>query len=374
MTFRSTFSSSSYNGYQAAGNFWYPLVDFLDGSQQVAVSANGNYIVGSNGNVYYYDGSSWSTQTIGYSGYSVAINDDGDTVAIGNYSGSNVYIATRSGTTWSLEATLTGTGIPGNNQGFGRSVSLDGSGDYLIVGASDVDSSPYTNNGAAYFFTRSGTVWTQQSKFISPLPENNGLFGISVAISNDSNYIAVGAQDEDFGTGGVINNGRVHTYTRSGTTLTLRNNITPTNARGTELAEVGRAITLDDNGDLAFTNYNWSDVGGIWYFSRVSNSWSETQFLDLRGYTTSASPTGEGCIKCNGAGDITVLGISEIDRALITTKETTYQQFQLLQQPTTPAVGQTFGYGVGIARNANIIAVTSPGVAGSRIYVYTKQS
>ena len=49
---------------------------------------------------------------------------------------------------------------------FGSSVAVQG--DTIVVGACADDIGGNSDQGAAYVFTRSGTVWTQQQKLIAP--------------------------------------------------------------------------------------------------------------------------------------------------------------------------------------------------------------
>jgi hypothetical protein len=96
--------------------------------------------------------------------------------------------------------------------GFGTSVSL--SGDTLVVGAigedsptTGIDSTPNESAalaGAAYVFTRSGGVWSQQA-YLKPAAvgtsQAGDQFGWSVAVSEDT--VVVGAYLEDSATFGV---------------------------------------------------------------------------------------------------------------------------------------------------------------------------
>ncbi|HIE53767.1 MAG TPA: hypothetical protein EYP90_01070, partial [Chromatiaceae bacterium] len=171
--------------------------------------------------VYLWHGSQWAEQAYltpadgaanDRFGYAVAI--DGDTIAVGAYldddlgadSGS-VYIFSRSGVTWTQQAKLTAAdGAAGD--WFGYAVSL--SGDSLIVGAHREDDDG-SNAGAAYIFTRSGGVWSQQAKLTAGDAGGNDWFGYAVALSGDT--AAVGAPRED---GAANNAGSVYVFTRSG--------------------------------------------------------------------------------------------------------------------------------------------------------------
>jgi hypothetical protein len=117
-------------------------------------------------------------------------------VVAGAYGKSNftgaAYVFTRSGTTWTQQQKLTASD-PASNDLFGVSVSV--SGDTVVAGAYGKSGS----QGAAYFFTRSGTTWTQQQKLTASDAATNDLFGISVSVSGDT--VVVGAYGENNFTG-----------------------------------------------------------------------------------------------------------------------------------------------------------------------------
>ena len=100
----------------------------------------------------------------------------------------------RSGSVWSQQAYVKASNTdPGDE--FGGSVSI--SGDRLVVGARLEDSNAtgfdgdQNNNstigaGAAYVFTRSGTVWSQQAYLKASNTDRDDNFGQPVAISGDT--------------------------------------------------------------------------------------------------------------------------------------------------------------------------------------------
>ena len=85
-------------------------------------------------------------------------------------------------------AKLVGTGAVGNaNQGWG--VALSGDGNTAIVGGSSDNSGA----GAAWVFTRSGGVWTQQgTKLVGTGATGDAAQGWAVALSADGNTAIVG--------------------------------------------------------------------------------------------------------------------------------------------------------------------------------------
>jgi hypothetical protein len=104
----------------------------------------------------------------------------------------------RSGGVWTQQGSkLVGSGASGNaQQGF--SVALSANGNTAIVGGR-LDSSKV---GAAWVFTRSGGVWTQQgSKLVGSGASGNAVQGYSVALSADGNTAIVGGTNDSSGAG-----------------------------------------------------------------------------------------------------------------------------------------------------------------------------
>jgi len=100
-----------------------------------------------------------------------------------------VGLYTRSGATWTQEGNkLVGTGAIGK-AAQGVSVSLSADGNAVIVGG--LGDNSYT--GAAWVFTRSGAIWTQQgSKLVGTDTIGQARQGHSVALSADGNTAIVG--------------------------------------------------------------------------------------------------------------------------------------------------------------------------------------
>jgi len=155
-------------------------------------------------------------------GYSVAI--DGDTFVVGaqhesssstginslpNTSAADsgaVFVFTRSNGSWNTP-TYIKPDVVGSADNFGSSVDIYG--DVLIVGAPGEDSSDpanpannsTTNAGAAYIFTRNGTVWSQ-TKYLKPTYNRaNSYYGVSVAVGEK--IIAVGHSANESGATGI---------------------------------------------------------------------------------------------------------------------------------------------------------------------------
>lgn len=187
----------------------------------------------------------------------------GDTLAVGAYGKNSdagaVYVFTRSGTNWTEQACLTAANAAANDI-FGRSLAL--SDDMLAVGA------PGKNGyaGAAYVFSRSGTIWTEQTNLTAPNAAANDLFGWSLALSDDT--LAVGAPSKDTSTGAV------YVFSRSGTTWAQQAYLMAAVA----YSRFGFSLAL--SGDtLAVGAWGAYNSGAAYVFSRSGMVWSQQACL-----------------------------------------------------------------------------------------------
>jgi hypothetical protein len=106
-------------------------------------------------------------------------------------------VFTRAAGVWSQQAKLVGTGAIGPfhaTQGF--SAALSGDGNTAIVGGGADNG----GLGAAWVFTRTAGVWSQEAKLVGtgvlgPLPI---LQGFSVALSGDGNTAIIGGPFDNF--------------------------------------------------------------------------------------------------------------------------------------------------------------------------------
>jgi hypothetical protein len=181
-------------------------------------------------------------------GSALSLSGEGDTLAVGalyedsSTTGVNsapdddavsagaVYVFSRDNDTWSQQAYVKAFNTESGDL-FGESLSLASDGNTLAIGSkhesssgSGVDSTPNEaadSAGAVYVFARSGGLWGQRAFIKASNPENNDIFGHSVALSSDGKTLAVGAPWEDSdatGVNGETNNnantsGAVHFFT-----------------------------------------------------------------------------------------------------------------------------------------------------------------
>lgn len=143
------------------------------------------------------------------SGINSLPNDDGTAVDSGA-----VYVFGRVESSWAQLAYIKAENTGSRNY-FGGSVSMNGEGTALAVGAKweestskGINSDPIDDvndyeSGAAYVFVRNESTWTQQAYVKSTNTGAQDEFGYSVSISADGNTLAVGAIGEDSNSVGI---------------------------------------------------------------------------------------------------------------------------------------------------------------------------
>lgn len=307
MSLVSTYSGASIRAWEGFQNTWTQiqvLTGFVGSLSSVASSQNGDYIVtgstGTGAQIYFKSGSTWSLQqTINGSGSQyVAMNDAGDVVV----KGSNIW--TRSGTTWTNVQTLSsGTNTP---------ISISPTGDYIGIGPEIyyrsggiwslqqtlgvgftngvgvltedyyfVSNVAYSSSsGITYVYKRAGTTWSLEASLVASDSSSGAGFGTSIAVNQTADAILIGAPAKN------INKGKVYYFTRSGTTWTETQSFVPPTG-GSSDYRFGQSISMNGNGTNAiigapawepsgFTN----NYGASYYYQLFPSGWQEVQQLN----------------------------------------------------------------------------------------------
>ena len=299
--------------------------------------------------VFVWGGASWTLQAqlIASGGAAVALS--GDTALIG------ISVFTRNGTTWTQQANL----IPDNSNspgGIGSSVALDG--DTAIIGArSDMHSG--NSSGAAYVFTRRGTVWTQEAKLVADDAAERDQFGLSVALNGDTALIGAPYDDDD-----GDDSGSAYVFTRSDTAWTQQTKLTSGNeAVG---AMFGNSVAL--SGDTALIGANWdsgNNSGSAYVFIRNGESWNiQDKFTAVGGWSVALSNNGNAALIGGG-----------FSSAYISTRTN-----GIWSQPPTKLIandvttGDWFGRAVALSDNTAFIGAwldDSGGTDSGSVYVFS---
>ena len=239
--------------------------------------------------VFTRDGHTWSQQAYVKAwntvtrlfGYSVALNANGNTMAVGSYDENGgrgaLYIFGRSGATWTQQTRLQASNAESNDQ-MTSSLAISADGNTIAAGAYDEESfltgvQPPTagahdeplrvpgadplSTGAAYVFVRTGGAWTQQAYIKATNAHKYDQFGWAIALSGDGNTLAVGAHFESGAATGLNGNqsdhsaefaGAAYVYTRSGATWSPAAYVKASNTQAN--AEFGLSVALNSDGTI----------------------------------------------------------------------------------------------------------------------------
>jgi hypothetical protein len=224
-------------------------------------------------------------------GYSVALSANGNTFAVSAFdeaggsrtvvNGPNgpfpggrngtgaIYVYTRAGTTWTLQAYLKSSNGE-NGDSLGVIVSISDDGNTIAGGILDEDcmstgvnpSNPCDNDvkddtsvGAVDVFIRNGTQWAQQAFIKASNTGKEDWFGSRLQISGDGNTLAVSAQLEDSAAQGINGKqdddsaqeaGAIYFFTRRGTTWAQKAYVKSSNNEAFD--EFGSSVALSRDG------------------------------------------------------------------------------------------------------------------------------
>jgi len=195
-----------------------------------------------------------------------------------------IYVFTRSGNAWSQTAYLKASNSEtGDSLGYSIAISQDGNTiaggaadedcrmPGVIAGATHMcqDDQPEDNsNGAVYVFVRTGDKWTQEAFIKSSNPGKEDWFGARLALSGDGNTLAVGAQVENGGSKGINgdqknqsgeDSGAVYFFTRAAGMWKQAAYVKASNAQAYD--EFGSAMSLSRDGKLMAVGAR-SEAGG----------------------------------------------------------------------------------------------------------------
>jgi hypothetical protein len=248
-----------------------------------------NLAISSNANDIYVEGPTFDGETGAQLGSSAAIDGDYAIVGAPYEDGTGAaYVYFKDAGVWEEQQRLVASDAEDNAR-FGNSVSINNT--TVIVGARQDNA---TLEGAAYVFTRSGTVWTQQQKLTASDAAAEDEYGASVAVDSDTAAVSATYQD-----GSGTNRGKVYIYTRTAGVWSEQDTIIASDAAnndvfGTALALEGDEILVGASGE----DGAGSNRGAVYYFTRSAGNWTQQQKVtaspstDFMGYGNSVAIDG----------------------------------------------------------------------------------
>ncbi|MFP5042931.1 T9SS type A sorting domain-containing protein [Parasediminibacterium sp. JCM 36343] len=211
-------------------------------------------------------------------GSSVALSADGNTLIEGG-AGDNkgigaAWLFTRIGSNWIYNGNkLIGSDRQGQSSSIGASVALSADGNTAVLGGPDDDS----QTGAAWVFYKSSNSWFQQGTKLVGSENFASSYAGEVSISADGNTIIIGG----FGYKGYQGAAWVFTrtaniWTQQGAALIGNGSIGGVGGVYTNVSSVGKSVSLSADGNTAIVGgYTDNSKGATWVFTRTSGNWSQ---------------------------------------------------------------------------------------------------
>lgn len=218
----------------------------------------------------------------------VALSSDGNTALIGlpeadgEVGEARVFV--RSGSTWTMQANLTGGGEVGAGR-FGRSVALSPDGTTALIGG------PWDKEGvgAAWVFTRTGSTWTERGpKLTGPGEVGKGGFGRSAALSLAGKTALIGGPWDNGSGAAWVFKRKGSRWRSQGEKLTGGGEQKVLEKGLGELLPVdgafGEDVALSADGNTALIGGphdellfqpDWPYLGAAWFFSRTGSTWTQ---------------------------------------------------------------------------------------------------
>ena len=262
------------------------------GDKMVVGAFNQNRVL-----VYAWDGSSWDLEQNIYNGYSyfggsVDMNAAGDRIVVGAYNSNRAFTYSWNGSTWTQEANLSGSTY------FGWDVSMSNGGDTIAI------SEPYYSSQRGYVRTYAwnGSSWSQFGGTSTLGESYSDYSGRSISLNGSGNRIVIGAIYND---ANGSNSGHVRVYQLSGSTWVKMGSDIDGGASSdyfgwsVDINNTGSRIVVgaiyDDNGGSntgSASVYDWD--GSSW--SLVGSQINGSGNSDYLGWSVSINNTGDKII------------------------------------------------------------------------------
>lgn len=334
-------------------------------------------------------------------GDSVALSADGNTLAVGALQESSsggingdqtdntasasgaVYVFTRSGGAWSQQAYVKASNT-GAGDTFGGSVALSADGNTLAVGAFQEDSKATGINGdqfdnsadgsgAAYVFTRSAGVWSQQAYVKASNTTAFASFGANVTLAADGDTLA------------VTSSGAIYAFIRSGTSWSQQTVIKPAGATYID------SVALSSDGNTLAAGVSGSEAAYV--FARSSAVWGEPAIIKAASAQGSAFG---GSVALSADGNTLAVGATQDGvpkpggAVYVFTRFGAWNQ-QAYLKASNPQGFDRFGGSVALSADGNTLAVgdayessATKGIGGDQndnsasasgaVYVFTRSN
>ncbi len=255
-----------------------------------------------------------------FGGWSTSTNESGSILVVGapgknigtNASQGAAYVFAQVNGVWVQQAELLASNGAANDN-FGFRVAMNSVGNTVIISAYNKTIGANSGQGAAYIFTETNGVWTQQAELTAADGAAGDNFSFYVAIDSLGITTAISAWTKTInGNGGQ---GAVYVFTLSNGTWIQQAELTATNGASGDRLGTEIYLTADGTGLIASAYLKTiganANQGAAYIFNKSGGVWSQTAELtasdgaanDYFGWSTSINAN--GTIAIVGAGNKT---------------------------------------------------------------------
>jgi len=388
--FSTGYKNDTITGFISGTGYLFKEISFAGtGYDNISGVSRTGFITGTIGNLFAINGATSQYINIIYSGYiddylitkqsGVTING----VAVDGQLNYYSYLYTND---YNDTATISGNDLK-NDDFFGSSVAGT-LGKLVVIGSPRSDLNGYKDAGSIYVFTGSNTGFFQVAKITGNNLLNGDGFGSSLQVSNDGNFIYVGATGKNINTINSITGGAVFIFTGNSLINSWSQNrmITGIDASGFDLFGYSLASNITNNiltvgapnkkiGNSFSAGAAYIFTGnGIDYWSQWSGkiTGQDTAAGDNFGFSIKVSNDGQNIFigapndilgSYGGAGGVYIFTGNGIDSWGQSLKIT----------GSRSNIGHGFGHSISINSNGRIIAIGATGsnLTSGNVYIFT---
>lgn len=184
-----------------------------------------------------------------------------------------VVVFERQGKTWTQTQIITADDAV-SGDAFGQSIALTDR--FLVIGAPHSDA-PQSDSGSAYVYVREQQMWRFHSKLVADDTKEGDLFGISVAIDGDTILVGADLNDEK-----APKAGAVYAFLHNGEGWNQQAKLMSDDGADTDI--FGVRVALSENTALISARRDdiegvGEDAGSAYIFEREKGVWRQTQKL-----------------------------------------------------------------------------------------------
>lgn len=304
----------------------------------------------------------------------VSISGDGRNIMVGapdyNLFGTDrgacymwVNQGTQANPIWIFNGRFTPSVIPNDNAKFGSSIAMSTTASYIAIGA-PFQTVSTSSDGAVYIFVNN-SGYQQQAVISASDPQANSEFGRSIAMTSDGANVIIGRPRSDSDVGSL------YWFSRSGTTWSQTQKFRHTNTQTWHLVGNFQNLSISKTGDIVVAGLDGfsSNPGDTAVFNKINSLYTQTQLLSGGGESVAISGDGAYVVagqfsrtidNTNFAGLVDFYGPTQVD----------YWRLTNTLLPNIRVNGAQFGYRTALDFNGTTAIVGAP--ASWKIHIFHK--